>query len=139
MVAVQISEILRGFVWEKGCWIARLTIHQLFPIQILLPFPIFLYCCQILYSNSTDLKLGSFYLFLPALFISGIHKVPGLSLRVGRSRDQVLQRAHCKSENAQELFKMFKFSNFFHNFFIILSGKFNRLLHETSPTFPSGV
>ena len=34
-VAVQISEILRGFVWEK------LAIQQLFPIQILLPFPIF--------------------------------------------------------------------------------------------------
>ena len=34
-VVVQISEILRRFVWEK------LAIQQLFPIQILLPFPIF--------------------------------------------------------------------------------------------------
>ena len=28
-----------------------------------------------------------------ALFISGIHKMAGLNLRVGRSRDQVIQRA----------------------------------------------
>ena len=30
-----------------------------------------------------------FYLVFPALFISGTHKVLGLKLRVGRSRDQV--------------------------------------------------
>ena len=46
----------------KSCWMASLA----------------------LYLNTTDLKLGStFYLFFPALFISGIHKVPGLKFDDG--------------------------------------------------------
>ena len=48
----------------------------------------YLNCCQTLYSITTDLGL-----VFPALFISGTHKVAGLNLTVGRSRDQVLQRA----------------------------------------------
>ena len=43
----------------------------------------YLNCCQILYYNTTDLKLGSFYLVFSALFISGIHKVPGLKSNGG--------------------------------------------------------
>ena len=39
---VQISEILRWFVWEKVAgWQLRLVIQQLFPTQIILPFLIF--------------------------------------------------------------------------------------------------
>ena len=43
----------------------------------------YLNCCQILYSNATDLKLGSFYLVFPALFISGTHNVSGLNCNGG--------------------------------------------------------
>ena len=52
----------------------------------------YLNCCQILYSNATDLKCGSSTcLFLLYSFLV-FTKV--LNLRVGRSRDQVLQWAY---------------------------------------------
>ena len=54
----------------------------------------YLDCCQILYFNATDLKLGSCtYLFLLFLFLI-LRKCQVLNLRVCRSRDQVLQRAY---------------------------------------------
>ena len=54
----------------------------------------YLDCCQILYLNATDLKLGSStYLFLLFLFLV-LTKCQVLNLRVGRSHDQVLQRAY---------------------------------------------
>ena len=55
----------------------------------------YLNCCQILYLNATDLKLGSStYFFLLFLFLV-LTKCQFLNLRVGtgRSCDQVLQRA----------------------------------------------
>ena len=58
---------------RKSCQRASLAPQQLFPIQILLYLE-HSNRHQILYSNATDLKLGSFT-------SSGIHKV--LSLRVG--------------------------------------------------------
>ena len=70
------------------------AIQQLFPIQILLLYFWYLNCCRISYFNATDLKCCSPTNIIPALFISGIHKVPGLNFKGGyRSRDQVLQRA----------------------------------------------
>ena len=51
-------------------------------------------CCQILYSTATDLKRGSStYFFLLFSFLL-LGKCQVLSLRVGRSRDQVMQRAY---------------------------------------------
>ena len=66
----------------KSWWLARLAIQQLFPIQILLIFlrfellPNFIFEC---YRPQT----WQFYLFFHALFISGIHKVPGLTFKGG--------------------------------------------------------
>ena len=73
----------------KSCWRARLAIQQLFPIQILL---IFLRFKLLPIPQTSDVAVLLF--FFPALFISGIHKVPGIKLRVGRSCNQVLQRAY---------------------------------------------
>ena len=78
----------------KSCWLPSLTNQQLFPIQIFLSFPI-LNCCKILYSNATDLKLGSSTYFFPVLFSFLVFtKCQVLNVTVGRSRDQVLQRAY---------------------------------------------
>ena len=62
---------------------ARLAIQQLFLIQILLPFPIFKLLSNFIFLKATDLNLGSSTYFLPALFISGTHKVPGLKFKGG--------------------------------------------------------
>ena len=72
----------------KSCWRASLALQLLFPIQILLN------CYQILYSNATDIKLGSstyFFLLYPFLVLT---KCEVLNLRVGKSRDSWLQRAY---------------------------------------------
>ena len=66
----------------KSCWIASLALQQPFPIQILLIFlrfkllPNFIFQC---YRHQT----WQFYLFFPALFISGIHKVSGIKFKGG--------------------------------------------------------
>ena len=65
----------------KSCWMARLTIQQLFPIQIFLILLIFK-----LLPNCT-------YFFL-LLSFPVLTKCQVLNLRVGRSHDQVLQRAY---------------------------------------------
>ena len=57
----------------KSCWIARLALQQLFPIQILLD----LNCYQLLYSNDTDLKYSTFtYFFLLFSFLTLTCKRP---------------------------------------------------------------
>ena len=72
-------------------WIASLALQQLFLIQILLIFlrfelpPNFIFQC---YRPPTR----QFYLVFPALFISGTHKAPSITLRMGRSRDPLLQK-----------------------------------------------
>ena len=72
-------------------WIASLALQQLFPIQILLIFlrfelpPNFIFQC---YRPPTR----QFYLCFPALSISVIHKVPSITLRMGKSRDPLLQK-----------------------------------------------
>ena len=43
-------------------------------------------CCQILYFNATDLKLGSSFYCLPVLFISVIHKVPSNHVTLSSKR-----------------------------------------------------
>ena len=59
-----------------------------------LPFPIFKLLPNFIFQCCRP-QTWQFYLVFPALFISVIHKAPGLNLTVGRSRDQVLQRAYC--------------------------------------------
>ena len=93
LVAFQVSKILRGFVWEKVAGWQGLPSSNIFPYKCSYHFQ-YLNCCQVLYSNATDFKRGSSTYCFPALFISGTHKVPVLNLRVGRSLDQVLQRAY---------------------------------------------
>ena len=57
-----------------------------------LKFPFqYLNCCQILYSNATDLELGSSTYFFMLYSFLVFTKCQVLNLRVGRSRDQVLQ------------------------------------------------
>ena len=64
----------------KSCWLASRFQY--------------LDCCQILYSNAIDLQLGSStYVFLLFSFLV-FTKCQVLNLRVGRSHDQVLQRAY---------------------------------------------
>ena len=66
----------------KSCWKTRLALQQLFPIQILLIIlrikllPNFIFQC---YRPQTR----QLYLFFPALFISGIHKVSGIKFKGG--------------------------------------------------------
>ena len=76
------------FWFNKLCYPA--TFSHTNPLTIFLIFkllPNFIFQC---YRS----QMLQFYLFFPALFISGIHKVPGLKFKGGyRSRDQVLQRA----------------------------------------------
>ena len=61
-------------------------IQLLFPMQILR----YLNCCHILYSNGTDLKLGSSTYFVQ-LYSFLVHtKCQDLNLRAGRSRDLVM-------------------------------------------------
>ena len=66
----------------KSCWRARLAIQQLFPIQILLPFPIFKLLPHFIFECYRP-QTWQFYLFFPDIFISGIHKVPGLKFKGG--------------------------------------------------------
>ena len=66
----------------RSCWIARLAIQQLFPIQIFLPFAIFKLLPNFIF-QCYRLQTGQFYLVFPALVISGIDKVPGLKLDGG--------------------------------------------------------
>ena len=61
----------------KSGWMARLAIEQLFPIQIFFPFPIFKLLPNFIFQCYRP-QTWQFYLVFPALFISGIHKVPGL-------------------------------------------------------------
>ena len=57
----------------KCCWRAM----QLFPIQILFPFPTFKLPPN--FTNATDIELGSStYSFLFFCFVSGIHEVLGI-------------------------------------------------------------
>ena len=70
-----------GFVWEKvageqGSYHFR-----------------YLNYCQILYSNATGLKLGNSKYFCLVFSFLVFTKCQVLNVRVGRSRDQVLQRA----------------------------------------------
>ena len=73
-----------------GKWLA---IQQLFPYKSSCHFwyfkllPNFIFQC---YRPQT----WQFYLFLPALSVSGIHEVLGIKLRVGRSPDPQLQKAN---------------------------------------------
>ena len=97
-VAVQISEILRGFVWEKVA-----GGQEFFPYKSSYHFW-YLNCRQILYSNATDLKLGnSTYFFLLFSFLV-LTKCQVSNVRVGKSRDQVLQRAYCAVHNWDQRF-----------------------------------
>ena len=61
----------------KSCWLASLASQQLFPIQILLPFPIFKLLPNLIFQCYRP-QTWQFYLVIPALFISGTQKVPGL-------------------------------------------------------------
>ena len=67
----------------KSCWIARLAMQQLFPIQILLVFLRFLktatkcYIPMLLISNLVVL------LIFPARSFSDFHKVPGIEFKGG--------------------------------------------------------
>ena len=71
--------LLRGEVH-----VASVAIQQLFPMQILLPFLMFKLLPNVIFlRKATDLKLGSSTYFFPALFISGIHKVPSLKFKGG--------------------------------------------------------
>ena len=67
-----------------------------------------------LYSNATDLKLGSStYFFLLFSFLV-LTKYQVLNPRVGRSRDQVLQRGYWMLETNTPLFELsevFQFEN----------------------------
>ena len=73
------------------------SLQQLCPIQILLIFltfklpPNFIFQCD-------RHQTWQFYLFFPALFISGIHKVSGIKFKVGRSLDPQLQKAYSNHE-----------------------------------------
>ena len=71
---LQISEILRGFVWEKVAATFSHTNPLTIPIFKLLPNFIFQW-----YRPQT----WQFYLVFPALFISGTHNVPGLKFKGG--------------------------------------------------------
>ena len=72
----------------KSCRRARLAIQELFPIQISLPFPIFKLLPNCIFQCYMP-QIWQFYLFFP-----GQYQV--LNLRVGRSHDQVQQRAYLK-------------------------------------------
>ena len=69
---------------RRSCWRARLALQQLFPIQNLLQFPIFNPLPNFIFECYRP-QTWQFYLFFPALFISGIHKVPGWIGHVTRS------------------------------------------------------
>ena len=60
----------------ESCWIASLAIQQLFPIQILLPFPIFKLPPNFI-SQCYRPQTWQFYLFFPALSVSSIREVLG--------------------------------------------------------------
>ena len=77
----------------KCWWIASLAISSIFPIQILLPFPIFKLPPNFI-SQCYRPQIWQFYFSFSSLSVSSIHEVVGnlLSLRVGRSRDPYLQR-----------------------------------------------
>ena len=58
------------------------ALQQLFPIQILLIFPRFKLPPNFIFQCYRS-QTWQFYLVFPALFISGIHKVPGLKFKGG--------------------------------------------------------
>ena len=64
------------FCLGKSCWIARIAIEQLYPILRINLLPNFIFQC---YRPQT----WHFYLFFPALSISGIHKVLGIKFKGG--------------------------------------------------------
>ena len=70
----------------KCCWITSLAIQQMFPIQILLPFPIFKLPPNFIFQCYRP-QTWQFYLFFPTFSVSSIHEVLGTIFRVGRSRD----------------------------------------------------
>ena len=84
--------ILVMVAWEGWCnwhsseetqeYVARLANQQLFPIQILLPFPIFKLLPNFIFHCYRP-QTWQLYLFFPALFISGTRKVPGLKFKGG--------------------------------------------------------
>ena len=83
----------------KCCWMEWLChVQQLFPIQIPLSFPIFKLLPNFIFECSNRPQTWWLCVFLHALFISGIHKLPGLKFKggysVARSCDQVPQRAY---------------------------------------------
>ena len=65
----------------KSCWMAMLAIPQLFPIQILI-FPRFELLKNFIFEQYRP-QTWQCYLFFPALFVSGTHKVPGLKFKGG--------------------------------------------------------
>ena len=67
---------------EKSWWLASLANQQLFPIQIFLPFLIFKLLPNFIFQCYRP-QTWQFYLVFPALFISGIHKVPDLKSNGG--------------------------------------------------------
>ena len=76
------SEMLRGlFCTGKSCWRASLALQQLLLIQTLLIFMI-IKLLQILYSNATDLKLGSSTYFSCSSFLV-FKKCQVFNLKVG--------------------------------------------------------
>ena len=70
---------------------SRLANQQLFPYKFSYHLR-YWNCCQILYSTATDLKRGSSTYFLLLFSLLLLRKCQVLSLRVGRSHDQVMQR-----------------------------------------------
>ena len=66
----------------KSCWLASLALQQLFPIQILLTFPTFKLLPNIMFQCYRP-QTWQFYLVFPALSISGIREVPGITFKGG--------------------------------------------------------
>ena len=81
----------------KSCWMASIAIQQLFPIQILLPFPIFKLLPNFIFECYKP-QTWQFYLFVHALFISSTHKVPGLKWAWARKVQVVFIRMTCLPE-----------------------------------------
>ena len=94
-----ISFEINGISYHKLSIAGHIKARQGLPSSNFFPYKSsyhfqYLNCCQILYSNGTDLKLGSStYFFLLFSFLV-FTKCQILNVRVGRSLDQVLQRAH---------------------------------------------
>ena len=65
----------------KSCWMARLAIQQLFPIQILLVIFLIIKLPPNVIFQWYRHQTWQLYLVFPALFISGIHKVSGIKFK----------------------------------------------------------